>query len=362
MSQIVPDIPFQTMKRNLSKVAQSGLNRPILRLSEGFMASSVYMAYMTILLVDKFKILFALTALMFLAFKFRKRIFSRQVTLLQVVFLGIAARCYWLEIIPESKFFIIYILALYSGVVLAPIIAKQSTLRFFLYITFVAVFVRILEYFDIHLISLEIDKNILLPNYAEILTFHLLAVGYLRGRLNKPLLLMSALFSGSKFLTISSILMSFSRRFYLLFSALMVIALFIFNPYGYLDSRISLYAIFYKNFNIDIFLLNDLRSVNDILTIEHTIYSFHNIWMDYLWYGGVIGIVPIFVHSSIIYRAFYIERGGLEKSVILMYFLCITFGFSVFFGTKYMMLMLGVILFKQDMEDLRSRSAVIASQ
>jgi hypothetical protein len=153
MSQIVPDILFQTKKRYLSKVTQSGLDRSCIRLSKGFIDTLAYLAYMTLLLVDRFAILLALTGLMFLAFNFRKRIFSRQGVLLQLAFLGIAARCYWFEIIPESKFFIIYIFALYSGFVLAPIIAEQSTRRFFLYITFVAVFVRIMEYYDVHIIS-----------------------------------------------------------------------------------------------------------------------------------------------------------------------------------------------------------------
>lgn len=353
------NITSRKIKRDSSNLVQLSLEQPVLGLNKRFLASSIYIAYMTLLLVDKFKALFALTALMFLVLKSTKGFFSKKVISLQVVFLIIAVRCFWFEIIPEGKFFVIYTLALYSGFALAPIIAAQSVWKFPLHISFIAIFVFFLELCGIHVISLEIEKDILLSNYAEVLIFNLLAAGYLKGYLNKPLLLIAALFSGSKFLYVNAMLMSISRGFYLSSIAVIVAVLFIFNPYGFLDSRLSLYEIFLVNWRMDLLLLTELISVNDLLVLENTLYSFHNIWIDYIWYGGMVGVVAIVLHFSIVVEAFRGERAVLGKSVIFMYLLCITFGFSVFFGTKYMMLMLGVIVFKRRMDDLKVRSNVV---
>ena len=350
---MAPDTLLPAMKQSLSVVAQKELGRQGVRLPiKGILASSIYMVYMTLLLLDKFKVLLALTAFMFWVLKSRKGVFTWKHILLQVIFLFIATRCFWLGMIPEAKFFIIYIFAFYSGGVLAPIIAAQSTRWFFLYITIIAALAHVMERYGVHLISLEIEKDILLTNYAEILAFHLLAAGYLSGELSKLPLLVIALFSGSKFLIISSMLMSIFKRLYVVAIPLTVIVLFFLNPYGSLDSRISLYSIFIENFNMDIIFLGGLTSVNDLLTMETSLYSFHNIWLDYLWCGGVVGIFAIFLHLSIIFKEFNYDRMVLERSVILMYLICITFGFSVFFGTKYMALMLGVIIYKQRMEDV----------
>lgn len=214
-SLMAPDTLLPAMKQSLSVVAQKELGRQGVRLPiKGILASSIYMVYMTLLLFDKFKVLLVLTGLMFWVLKSRKGVFTWKVILLQVIFLFIAARCFWSGMIPEGKFFIIYIFALYSGGVLAPIIAAQSTRWFFLYITIVAALAHVMESYGVHLISLEIEKDILLTNYAEILAFHLLAAGYLSGKLSNLPLLVAALFSGSKFLIISSMLMSVFKRLY----------------------------------------------------------------------------------------------------------------------------------------------------
>ena len=149
------------MKQSLSVAARKDFGRQGVSLPiKGILASSVYMAYMTLLLLDKFKELFALTAFMFLVLKSQKGVFTWKHILLQIIFLFIAARCFSLGMIPEAKFFIIYIFAFYSGVMLAPIIAVQSTRWFFLYITIVAALVAVMENFGVYLISLKIEKDI----------------------------------------------------------------------------------------------------------------------------------------------------------------------------------------------------------
>jgi hypothetical protein len=238
---------------------------------------------------------------------------------------------------------------LYAGITFAQIISSQSTKLFF-YITSIVVLVNLAEYYGVHVIPPEIEKDLLLTNSAEVLTFHILAAGYLKGTFNRKLILFISGFSGSKFLIISSVFFNVSSKIYLLGMPILIGALFFFNPSGSLDTRISLYQIFIDNICDDLFFLQHIESVNNFVTLESTIYSFHNVWMDYLWYGGVVGFVAVLMHLAIISRAFTADKSYLEKSLVIMYFLCITFGFSVFFGTAYTMMMLGVILFKLGME------------
>ncbi len=306
-----------------------------------------YVLYMTVLLVDRFQILLILTAVMFLVLKYPKWAISRPVILFQICLLYIAACCFFKGNIAEAKIYILNILALYSGIVFASFVRRLPIKLIVTFCSIVAALVFLLEMFDIYVNPVARDKDVTLPNLAEIITFHLLATSYLGANLNKSMLMLVSFFSGSKFLVISSMLMSFFRRWYLILLPLISIMLFIVNPGGALDSRLSLYEIFLSRINLlSLSIWKGLPSVNDLVQLEGTIYSFHNIWFDYLWYGGWVGVIASVANFRIICDAFRSAKSELGRGVVMMYFVSNTFGFSGLSGTKFSMMMLGIFLYK----------------
>ena len=315
-----------------------------------FLGAALWMSYMLCLLIDNFDALLVLTLLIFLVLR-PLRVMPWRAVALQLVLLFIASRCFYFELIEEGKMFVIYISGLSAGLMLAPVIAAQSKVRSLSFISLAAALVYILRSFGYE-ISPTIDSYELLNNLAEIAVFNLLAVSYLRdrerGAAESLFLLPLSILSASKFLIINSTLLVLSKRQYLVVLSLMMIFILLFNPFGSFDSRLSLYAIFFDNISFSLLSFGKLTSVNDLVILEATIYSFHSIWMDYLWLGGIVGVGGIWMHFSIIFDMMRRPHSASEErgKLAFMYFICVTFGVSLFFGTKYMMLMLGVMLFK----------------
>ena len=315
----------------------------------------IVFATMALFLIDRFKLILGLQGLSIFLSRNFIMCFPRIYFVFPICLLIISDRCYLAGLITEAKFFIIYAFSFFSGLSFALIIFSKPMLQAQIFITFFFALVGFGRLFDIDMApTIEILE--LVHNWAEIMFFMLIARLYLVGgaytHSHQYLLIFFSILSGSKFLFLNQIVMATVKRYYAPVILGIVIFSLIINPLGKLDTRLSLYGLFFNNINWGNFVFNKIPSVNDLVYLETTIYSFHSIWLDYLWLGGGFGILTILVHGWILVTAYSREKSQLNKSIIIMYLICVTFGFSLFFGTKYMMLMLGILVFRMEISNM----------
>lgn len=312
----------------------------------------LYILYMFALLLDDFKFLIIFTLLLIILgiSNWAKKL-SKMIIFFQILLALIAVRCQLSGFIPEAKFFIIYIFSLNAGLIFSPSILKFANIKNYIFIGFFGLLILALRNIGINF-SPEINTEELLNNYAELVLFNVYALIYCSRKSLKYHRIQNiilAIFSGSKFLIINSFVIGWAKKWYPLIIISIIFNLFLINPNGALSSRISLYEIFIQNLNINNFLFGDIKSVNSLVILEETIYSFHDIWMDYIWYGGIIGIAAIISQLFLMRKIYKVGQSINQKNIVIFYLICVTCGFSVFFGTKYMMLMLGVFLAERRM-------------
>jgi hypothetical protein len=153
-----------------------------------------------------------------------------------------------------------------------------------------------------------------------------------------------SLFTSSKACIYTLLALVLPKKLYICLLTLSLFIALYFNPYNFMNSRISLYNLFYDNwFIIDPFLGAEI-SVNNLVYLESTIYSFHNLFFDMVWLGGFIGLIfSYFVIKKLFFLIIH-QNSFLSKISFLFLIDCI-FAFSPFNGdTKFLFYFYSLLL------------------
>lgn len=338
----------------------SGWKQQLLMRHRATIETVFYLTYTGLLLIDAFRELLPVTVLLFFLLKPPEKVMPLKAIGLQLILAFIALRCYQADIIPEAKFFVIYIFALHAGVLLTPIIARHAHWKYFAALAVIMGIIMIIRSQGI-MLGFYIGTLELIHNYAEVVIISLLVKAYVSAEfdpLSKWTTAAVSLLSGAKFLMLNQLVMNLAQRWYPIVMAVIILGLLAVNPFHSFDSRFELFGLFFEHMNLQRFWLQTIQSVNDLVMTESTIYSFHDIWFDYIWNAGVVGIAAIFLHASLVYEILQQEQSVVRRNIIFMYIVCITFGFSVFCGSKYMFLMFGVMLASRPQKTLLPKAQV----
>ncbi|MDG1096972.1 MAG: hypothetical protein P8N23_05075 [Methylophilaceae bacterium] len=302
--------------------------------------------YFTLLMYDKFDAILILSTLfIFINIKVFFKILNVKPEILLLPVISFLAFLH--QLIPESKFYIIYFFSFYVGSIIC--VNKSFNLirfrSFFSVMTLMLLVPLIFAWLLNAQLNLSVEENI--NNYAEVLVFFNLCQIYMKskGDESNQFSKLFSFLSGSKFLILSTWLFDLRLRYFISLILMCLIYFIIFNPFEFLSSRFTLYELFFKNIKLHDLLFGQLTSVNTLVYDQQTIYSFHNIFMDFIWLGGFVGFIWAYILLKDIFHSFLEQNSEVNKKIIFIFFICIFFGFSIFFGTKFMFFFYGIIFF-----------------
>lgn len=306
----------------------------------------LFLIYWFFLLVDEFKVAISLIFILFIynsksILNFLKK--HPHILLLPII----SFISYFNGLIVESKLLIIYFFSFIACLLFHAIYnIKPIRIISFVYgggcivllsLTYDQIFFRLIE---------DSKDYIVIKNYFEIIVF-LNCINMYLFKINDKEKLFFNFLVDSKALIVGTLLSFFRLRIFIFITILSLIFAFYLNPYGTLTTRLNLFDIFLSYFNFHQFIFGFKESVNNLVWNESGIFSFHNIFIDMIWYGGLLGVIfiPIIIKNT--YKAFKNEKTVYLKKILFWFFICLLFCFPPFNGeTKFLFYFYAIIVLK----------------